>query len=189
MSNLPPTLEQVAVQPAPLLRRTAAFLIDLLLLNLLTVLLALTALGGMALGLRQAGQPLPSRDLVFSLAEFITAGWPLLTIGYFGYFTGRGGQTPGKMALRIMVVTTHNTAVGWWQAWWRAAIVTASLPLFAIYAMAALTPKGRALHDYLAGTRVIRRPEPSRWPATTTPADSDVSSIPAQAAPGMPTPS
>ena len=185
--NDAPSPEQAVVQSAPLLRRAAAFLIDLFLLNLLGVLLALAAFGGMAAALRQAGQPLPSRELVFSLAESFAAGWPLLTIGYFGYFTGRGGQTPGKMALRIMVVTTHNTAVNWWQAWWRASIITASLPLFAIYLLAVFTPQKRALHDYLAGTRVIRQPVFIRWPAVTTTVEAaPISDMPA---PTTPTPS
>jgi len=183
--NDAPSPEQAVAQSAPLLRRAAAFLIDLLLLNLLGVLLALAAFSGMAMGLRQAGQPLPSRDLVFSLAESFAAGWPLLTIGYFGYFTGLGGQTPGKMALRIMVVTTQNAAVGWGQAWWRAIIVTASLPLFAIYLLAVFTPQKRALHDYLAGTRVIRQPVFIRRPAVTTAADAGP--IPDGPAPATPT--
>ncbi len=164
----PPALEygepDVAVQPAPMFRRIAAFMIDLCLINLLGLLLIMAAFGGMAVALRQSGQPLPSRGLVLSLAEYGASGWPLLLIGYFGYFTGRGGQTPGKIALRIVVITTHQTAVGPLQAWWRAAVVCATLPVFAVYLLAALTPQKRALHDYLAGTRVIRQPEPLRPP-------------------------
>jgi uncharacterized RDD family membrane protein YckC len=154
--------ESAAVQAAPFVRRAAAFLIDLALINVLGLFLALAALYGMALGLWQEGQSLPSRNLIFSLAEYGAASWPLLMTGYFGYFTAGGGQTPGKMALRIMVVTAQNGPVGLWQGWWRAVIITASLPVFAVYLIAALTPQKRALHDYLAGTRVIMLPTPLR---------------------------
>jgi uncharacterized RDD family membrane protein YckC len=151
--NCPP--ETAVIQSAPFIRRTVAFLIDLALINILGLCLALAALYGLALGLWQSGESMPSRNLVFLLAEYAAAAWPLLVTGYFGFFTGQGGQTPGKMALRIIVVTTQNTAIGLWQAWWRSLIVCASLPVIAIFAMAALTPQKRALHDYLAGTRVI----------------------------------
>jgi uncharacterized RDD family membrane protein YckC len=154
--------ESIAAQPASLLRRAVAFLIDLAVINVLGLCLALAALFGMALGLWQAGQSLPSRNLVFSLAEYGAATWPLLMTGYFGNFTAGSGQTPGKMALRIMVVTVQNSPVGLWQGWWRAVIITASLPVFAIYLLAAFTPQKRALHDYLAGTRVIMLPAPLR---------------------------
>jgi len=174
-----PVPEFAAAQPAPLLRRAVAFLLDLILINLLGLLLALAAFYGMALGLWQAGQSLPLRDLVFSMAEYGASGWPLLVIGYFGYFTGRGGRTPGKMALRIMVVTTRNTAVGPLQAWWRAGVICASLPVFAVFILAAFTPQNRALHDYLAGTRVIMEPGPSRPHPEARAADAVQSTAPA----------
>jgi uncharacterized RDD family membrane protein YckC len=157
-------LFQQPTRPAPLFRRLAAFLIDLSLINLLGVLLVMAAFGGMAVALRQSGQPLPSRDLVFSLAEYGASAWPLLIVGYFGYVTAQGGQTVGKRMLKIRVVTTRGTAVGPLQAWWRAVVVCASLPVFAVYLLAALTPHKRALHDYLAGTRVIRQPDPLKPP-------------------------
>jgi uncharacterized RDD family membrane protein YckC len=150
-----PSLSPQPAPSAPFLRRITAFLIDLALLNVLGFCLALAALYGMALGLWQTGESLPSRNLVFSLAEYAAAAWPLLVTGYFGYFTGQGGQTPGKMALGIMVITTQNSAIGLWQAWWRSLIVCASLPVFAVFVIAVFTPQKRALHDYLAGTRVI----------------------------------
>lgn len=162
MTDLP---ESTTAQAAPFVRRAAAFLIDLALINILGFCLALTALYGMALGLWQTGESLPSRNLVFSLVEYAAAAWPLLVTVYFGYFTGQGGQTPGKMALRIMVVTTQNTAIGLWQAWWRSLVICASLPLFAVFVVALFTPQKRALHDYLAGTRVIM-PTASSGPHT-----------------------
>jgi uncharacterized RDD family membrane protein YckC len=178
-----PPSESVAAQPAPWLRRAAAFLIDLALINVLGLFLALAALYGMALGLWQAGQSLPSRGLVFSLAEYGAAAWPLLVTGYFGYFTAGGGQTPGKMALRIMVVTAQNSPVGLWQAWWRAGIVTACLPVFAVYLLAALTPQKRALHDYLAGTRVIMLPAPLRPHTEARALEAGQAAVPSEAPP------
>ncbi|HUJ79921.1 MAG TPA: RDD family protein [Nitrospiria bacterium] len=156
---------QPPARPAPLIRRAAALLLDLILIALLGLLLAVAAFYGVALGLRQAGQALPSRDLVFSLAETFSAGWPLLVLAYFGYFTGGDGRTPGKLVSRIMVVTAHGTAVGPLRAWWRACLLSASLPVFPILIVAVVTPRNRALHDYLAGTRVIAAPSaPSSIP-------------------------
>ena len=147
-------------QPASLIRRATAFLLDLFLINLLGAMLVLAAYYGVAFGLRQAGHTLPSRDLVFSIVESFAVGWPLLVIAYFGYFTAQDGRTPGKMAVRIMVISMHHTTVGPLQAWWRACLISASLPLFPLFILAALTPRRRALHDYLAGTRVIVEPSP-----------------------------
>jgi uncharacterized RDD family membrane protein YckC len=147
-------------QSASLIRRAVALLVDLFLINLLGAMLMVAAYYGMALGLRQAGLSLPSRDLVCSIVESFAVGWPALVIAYFGFFTAQDGQTPGKMAVRIMVISTRQTAVGPLQAWWRACLIGASLPLFPILVLAAFTPQHRALHDYLAGTRVIVEPSP-----------------------------
>jgi uncharacterized RDD family membrane protein YckC len=174
-----------AAQTAPFVRRATAFLIDLALINILGFCLALAALYGMALGLWQSGQSLPSRELVFSLAEYAAAAWPLLVTGYFGYFTGQGGQTPGKMALRIMVVTTQHTAIGLLQAWWRSLIVCASLPVFAVFVIAVFTPQKRALHDYLAGTRVIMLTASLRPHTQAHPADAVHAATPSATQPTM----
>jgi uncharacterized RDD family membrane protein YckC len=157
------------MRPAPLLRRAAAFFIDLVLINLVAFVLGIMAFAGMAVALRQMGRPLPSNNLVFSLVEYGATGWPLLIIGYFGYVTARSGQTVGKRMMKIMVVTTRGGAIGPLQAWWRAAAVCASLPAFAVFALAAFTPKNRALHDYLTGTLVVRQPDPAGQPEPTRP--------------------
>lgn len=162
--NHPQTEPDAAVQPAPLFRRAVAFLIDLILINLIAVVLGIAAFAGMAVALRQMGQPLPSNNLVVSLAEYGASGWPLLIIGYFGYVTTRGGQTVGKRMMKIRVVSTRGASVEPLQLWWRAVVVCATLPVFAVFALAAFTSKNRALHDYLAGTRVVREPAPGRPP-------------------------
>jgi uncharacterized RDD family membrane protein YckC len=141
--------------PAPFPKRMLAFAIDLLLINLGYGLLWIAALAGLSLGLHQMDRSLPSQGLVLSLARYVVAAWSLLFIGYFWYFTAAGGQTPGKRVARIRVVTTTAAAVPWLPAFWRAIVLHMSLPFFVIYLLAAVTPQRRAIHDYLASTRVI----------------------------------
>ena len=152
MTDLP---EAPSAPAAPLSRRLLAFVIDLTMVNLAYGLLLMAALAGLSLGLQQVHRSLPSQDLILSLSQYGVAAWSLLFIGYFWYFTAMGGQTPGKQFTRLRVVTTADGPVHWLPALWRTIALYLSLPLFIVFAMATLTPQKRALHDCLAGTRVI----------------------------------
>lgn len=79
----------------------------------------------------------------------------LLGLAYKTFFVSHGGQTPGKMAAGIKVVSAAGEAVSAPRALARAALEYASgLTLMIGYMIAAL-PAKRALHDYAAGTRVV----------------------------------
>lgn len=95
--------------------------------------------------------------LLLSLALFL----PFYGLGYLVYFayktvfTANGGQTPGKMAAGIKVVTLAGEPVGYGRALGRALSEWLSAILaFLGYVIAAFSDK-RALHDYIAGTRVV----------------------------------
>jgi uncharacterized RDD family membrane protein YckC len=100
------------------------------------------------LGLHEAGA-LP----VAPMAAFLA----LLTGGYLVAFTAASGQTLGKMATGIRVVDEEGRRVDPGRAVLRAAGSLISLAtLGAGFLPALMTRGGRALHDRLAGTRVVR---------------------------------
>jgi uncharacterized RDD family membrane protein YckC len=85
---------------------------------------------------------------------FITVG---LWVVYLGFFVGKFGASPGKMALGLKVVTENGTPVTYGRAFGRAFAEIISLFVCLIgYIMAAFDPQKRALHDHIAGTRVIK---------------------------------
>jgi uncharacterized RDD family membrane protein YckC len=78
---------------------------------------------------------------------------------YFLYdvlFNGRFGATVGKMAIGARIVMWDGSPIGYQRAAWRwLAARISDLFCFAGYILIALRPDKRALHDLLAGTRVI----------------------------------
>jgi len=84
----------------------------------------------------------------------------LLNGGYLAAFTAAGGQTIGKMIAGIRVVADHGATVG--PVTLGAAVLRASaylvslLPVGLGFAAILLDTEGRALHDRLADTRVVK---------------------------------
>ena len=86
----------------------------------------------------------------------------LLGGGYFVLFTAAGGQTIGKMAAGIKVVSVHGENA------WSARVPLAASALRAVGYLVSLLPAGlgflpalvgaerRAVHDRLADTRVVK---------------------------------
>ena len=85
----------------------------------------------------------------------------LLNGGYLAAFTAAGGQTIGKMLAGIRVVADHGATVGP-RVTLGAAVLRASaylvslLPVGLGFAAILLDTEGRALHDRLADTRVVK---------------------------------
>ena len=95
------------------------------------------------------------------LTYFAAAPWQILeaAIGliYNGFFLGRFGATPGKMALGLKVVTPEGLPISYGRAFGRsAAEIISRIICFIGYIIAGFDPQKRALHDYIASTRVIR---------------------------------
>jgi uncharacterized RDD family membrane protein YckC len=83
----------------------------------------------------------------------------LVAVGYLTLFTAAGGQTIGKMAAGIKVVSTdvHHLRVPLGHSVLRAAAYLASaLPAGLGFLPAVLGADRRAIHDRLADTRVVK---------------------------------
>jgi uncharacterized RDD family membrane protein YckC len=124
----------------------------------------------------QPAQPEPSVSAAPALAGFWVRGGALLvdstilmlciflplhdlnflvSIVYKTIFISQGGQTPGKMAAGIKVVTLTGEPIGVGRALARCLSEYLSAFLLAIGYMIAGFSDKRALHDYIVGTRVV----------------------------------
>jgi uncharacterized RDD family membrane protein YckC len=102
----------------------------------------------------------PIEDRIEMLVKTLGAAGILFTLVPLLYsvgFVGWRGQTPGKMLLGLKIIRTDGEEVGYLRAFirWIGTLIS-SFTLCIGYLMAAFTTHKRALHDYIAGTRVIR---------------------------------
>jgi uncharacterized RDD family membrane protein YckC len=80
-----------------------------------------------------------------------------LSLLYESFFLVQYGATPGKMIFRLRVITADGGGLSWGRAIGRHfAKYLSSITLLIGYIMAGFDSEKRALHDYVAGTRVIR---------------------------------
>ena len=130
-----------------LARRFVAGLVDTLILFGIDAAVMLLTVRVAGLSLASATQ-LP----VFPVATFLL----LFDTGYLVVLTALGGQTIGKMAVRLRVVGGDGSPVALTRAIVRtAACVLAVLPAGLGY-VGILLPFKRALHDVVADTRVVK---------------------------------
>ena len=80
----------------------------------------------------------------------------LLDCSYVVFFTTFGGQTIGKMLLRIRVIRRDNVSVGFRAVAIRTAVSIVSIVPFGIGYLRVAIGNGHALHDVVANTKVIR---------------------------------
>ncbi len=74
---------------------------------------------------------------------------------YYGFFTSRYGQTPGKMVKGLVVLKASGEPLGRWQAWLRGpAYLVSLLPLGMGIWLASGRKDGATWHDRLLQTRV-----------------------------------
>ena len=80
-----------------------------------------------------------------------------LNMLYESFFLVQYGATPGKMIFKLKVITADGGKLTWGRAIGRFfAKFLSGITLLIGYIMAAFDSEKRALHDYIAGTRVIR---------------------------------
>ena len=141
------------VTRAGLLRRLGAMVYDgLLLLALLMVAtgLFLPFTGGEAISPRDD----PALEFVYRAVLL------LLTLGFFGIFWTRRGQTLGMASWRVRVEREDGALLGWGDALRRlVAAVLSWLPLGLGFLWILVDPQRRAWHDRLSRTRVVVVPK------------------------------
>jgi uncharacterized RDD family membrane protein YckC len=82
----------------------------------------------------------------------------ILSFAYYIVFTGHGGQTPGKMALRIKVIRRDGSNIGYKRAAFREVVgkFISGIILCIGYLMVAFDEQKQGLHDRMADTYVIK---------------------------------
>lgn len=142
--------QKVAGAISPPGTRVAAAAIDHLLLGGVDVVVIYltTRIAALTMGEWTALPPAP-------MLSFLV----MLKLSYFAAFTAVGGQTIGKMALRLRVVAADRTPVDGPMAVKRAcAGAVSALTLGLGYVPAFFDTERRTLHDRLAGTLVVALP-------------------------------
>ncbi len=133
---------------APFLLRCGALFIDYILLMAIPVL---SLIVGRIFGI-------DGTKLLTS--EISNTGWlvmVLLGLTNFIIFPMFGGQSLGKMMTGIRIVNNNGTAASFGKILFRHTVgyLITVLSAGIGFILAAITPRGRALHDYLSGTIVI----------------------------------
>jgi uncharacterized RDD family membrane protein YckC len=136
-----------AVEAGPWSGRLVAGLIDLAILAAIDGLVVYFTLRLTGLGLAEIRR-LPVLPL--------TGFFAVLNGGYLVGFTAASGQTIGKMLTGLRVVTESGERVPLGHAIVRAPLWALSVLPLGLGCLPALTGDGRALHDRLANTRVVR---------------------------------
>jgi len=132
---------------APVPSRLVAGLVDLAILAAIDALVVYFTLRLTGLGITA----LPGLPLLPLLGFFA-----LLNGGYLSGFTAASGQTIGKMLTGLRVVSGAGGRVPLGNAIVRAALWGVSVLPLGLGCLPALSGDGRALHDRLADTRVVR---------------------------------
>jgi uncharacterized RDD family membrane protein YckC len=139
-SGVPPGMLDLA----PIGRRFWAYLLDSVILYIVSATIG----GVMGLAATRTGTS-STLGCVSGLLSL------LVTVAYDAILVATRGQTVGKMALKIKVVSETGASVTTGQAWGRA---VAKLIPFAQF-VALFNNERKGIHDMLAHTRVVNRPE------------------------------
>lgn len=138
-------------------RRAGAFLIDLLVLALLTSVMGVMTYVGYKVGLA-AHHRFVSWNTAAPLVSFLTFAWMGLTTLYFVVFHGMEGKTIGKWLLGLRVVGPDQRPISYRRALLRwigtVALGGASFGLAFLWIL--WQREKRGWHDFLARTWVIR---------------------------------
>jgi uncharacterized RDD family membrane protein YckC len=120
----------------------------------------ITSVVGFPLGLL-IGVAIPADSASALLTRQVLAMFSGAVIGlcYAGWFVGKFGATPGKMALKLKIVMADGSKLTYGRAVGRylAELLSGCPTLLIGYIMAAFDEEKRALHDRICNTRVIRQ--------------------------------
>jgi uncharacterized RDD family membrane protein YckC len=144
-------------------RRFVAYLIDNTIICIVFFVLFMIAMIAFFIG-AAAGEEsawitnLADPTKISSLMIFIWLFLFIITIGYFTYFHGTTGRTPGKMLLGLQVVNEDGTPVTFGIAFLRSVGYLVSGAIFYLgFIWAGFDKKKQSWHDKIAGTVVIIR--------------------------------
>jgi uncharacterized RDD family membrane protein YckC len=137
------------------IRFVAAFVDGIILFLLLLAALLLMALPAGIMG--GLDDPLAMIELLMRLGFVLPGISFLLNLLYPVILVGWRGQTVGKMLLGLKIIRVDGGEVGYFKAFirWIGQVISGLILLIG-YILAAFTENKRALHDFIAGTRVIR---------------------------------
>lgn len=149
-----PSVPSTAIRYAGFGVRLVAYLIDLVILVVFNVI----AIIGVVLLMRVIVQPEFARETGLTVSRYVSA---LIGLIYFLYFWGRKGATPGKKMLKLRVKLrgelTGEPGIGDGKAFLRLIGYSInSFLLFLPFLMILFNQERRGLHDFLAGTIVVR---------------------------------
>ena len=144
-------------------RRLVAFMIDSTMVTIIFVVLCVIAGLAFFFGAMSTNNSALLNDLVkpkgFSSVVFLILGFYIaINIGYFTYFNGTTGRTPGKMLLGLQVYCADGTEVSFGIAFLRAVGYLVSSLLLTIpigFIWAGFDKKKQAWHDKIASTVVV----------------------------------
>jgi uncharacterized RDD family membrane protein YckC len=150
-------------------RRLFAYLIDNVILYLVSLVLLLVGLLALELGGNTLGRALSSGIIprgmgVFPVVYVVTT---IITgMGYFTWFHGAAGQTPGKMLLGLRVIQTSGVRMTFGVAFLRCVgYLISSLFFWLGFLWIAFDGRKQGWHDKIAATLVVRvRVEPVNNP-------------------------
>jgi len=148
-----PAVPEPRALPAGFLRRGVAFMTDLFIFWCLCTLLLLS--GALAISLGSSEVPDPD-ELVGRLLFPFTMAWFVLFFSYFTFFHLYGGQTPGKMLVRIKVTADDGGPLPPYRAFLRTLGYFLSGIFFLGFLLALIERRGRALHDVLARSEAVQ---------------------------------
>lgn len=147
--------ERAEVRWGGFFRRAGAFLVDLFVLSLFSLLLFYLAGVGYHVGLA-AHQRSLSWETFPALFRILLCAWLALVFGYFVILHGMEGRTVGKWLFGLRVVGERQEPITYGQALvrWVGALLSAPLVLGLLRIL--WNREKRGWHDLLAGTWVIR---------------------------------
>ena len=138
-------------------RRVGAFLVDVLVIALLSALMGLMAYVGYKVGLAAHDRPM-SWNAAAPLLSFLTLAWVALTTLYFVVFHGMEGRTVGKSLLGLRVVGKDQRPISYRRALlrWIGTIGLGGASFGLAFLWILWQREKRGWHDLLARTWVIR---------------------------------
>jgi uncharacterized RDD family membrane protein YckC len=163
-------------------RRFVAYLIDNTIICIVFFVLLMIAMMAFFIGAATGEESAWIADLanptkISSVMIFIWLFLFVITIGYFTYFHGTTGRTPGKMLLGLQVVSENGTPVTFGIAFLRSVGYLVSGAIFYLgFIWAAFDKRKQGWHDKIAGTVVIIREEQNQTGGIAIPDSAAVAS-------------